>query len=74
MSLWPHKPPPPYVHQEYPKFVGEKIVHNAEEEAALLSSDDADTREALLKIATERGVKIDKRWSDDKIRAALEAV
>jgi hypothetical protein len=38
MSLWPHKPPPPYVHQEYPKFVGDKIVHSAEEEAALLKA------------------------------------
>lgn len=37
-SLWPHKPPPPYVHQEYPKFVNDKIVHNADEEAALLKA------------------------------------
>jgi hypothetical protein len=48
-------------------------VQNAEEESALLGSDDVDTREALLKIAAEKGVKVDKRWSDDKIRAALEA-
>jgi hypothetical protein len=27
----------------------------------------------LIQIADEKGVKIDKRWSNDKIRAALEA-
>lgn len=58
---------------EYPKWVGDQLVQNAEEEAALLGSDDAGQREALIQIAAEKGVKIDKRWSDDKIRAALEA-
>jgi hypothetical protein len=57
----------------YPKWIGDQLVQNAEEESALLGSDDVDTREALLQIAAEKGVKIDKRWSDDKIRAALEA-
>lgn len=58
---------------EYPKWVGDVLVQNAEEEVALLGSDDADTRAALLQIAVEKGVRVDKRWSDDKIRAALEA-
>jgi len=59
---------------EYPKWVGDVLVQSADEESALLGSDDAETRAALLQIAAEKGVKIDKRWSDDKIRAALEAV
>jgi hypothetical protein len=68
--------------QEYPKWVGDKLVHSAEEEAALKPAEEApatdDTREsdertALMQIAEEKGVKIDKRWSNDKIRAALEA-
>lgn len=58
---------------EYPKWIGDALVQSAEEEAALLGSDNADERDALIQIAAERGVKIDKRWSDDKIRAALEA-
>lgn len=58
---------------EYPKWVSNVIVQNAEEEAALLGSDNADERAALIQIAEEKGVKIDKRWSNDKIRAALEA-
>jgi hypothetical protein len=52
------------------------LVHSAEEEAALAPADpdpeQSDEREALIKIADERGVKIDKRWSNDKIRTALE--
>ena len=40
MSLiWQMKPPVvPYVHQEYPKYVGEVVVQNADEEAALLKA------------------------------------
>lgn len=59
--------------QAYPKWVGEVLCQNAEEETALLGSDSEDERAALIQIAAEKGVKIDKRWSDDKIRAALEA-
>ena len=65
-----HENGPDFV--EYPKWVGEVLVQSAEEEAALLGSDDVDTRAALIQIAEEKGVKIDKRWSDEKIRAALE--
>ena len=67
--------------QEYPKWVGDTLVHSAEEESALKpTSNDApavdvdnDERAALIQIAEEKGVKIDKRWSAEKIRAALEA-
>jgi hypothetical protein len=62
---------------EYPKWVGDKLVHSAEEEAALVPAEPEpeqnDERAALIQIADEKGVKIDKRWSNDKIRAALES-
>jgi hypothetical protein len=67
----PREKTPEFV--EFPKWVGDVLVQNAEEESALLGSDTTDERAALLQIAAEKGVKIDKRWSDDKIRAALEA-
>lgn len=77
-----HQHVPPKVHVnsgafiEYPKWVGNVIVHSAEEEAALAPAEPElnDERAALIQIAEEKGVKIDKRWSNDKIRAALEAV
>lgn len=67
--------------QHYPKWVGSVLVHSAEEEAALapaeldipLAEVDTDERAALIQIAAEKGVTIDKRWGADKIRAALEA-
>lgn len=77
---------PPKVHidaetfQHYPKWVGDKLVNSAEEEAALAPAgeveeepEQSDERAMLIQIASEKGVKIDKRWSADKIRAALEA-
>lgn len=68
----PREQQPDFV--EYPKWVGGVIVHSAEEEAALAPAGEADDeRAALIQIAEEKGVKIDKRWSNDKIRAALEA-
>jgi hypothetical protein len=67
----PHDETPEF--QAYPKWVGDVLCQNADEESALLGSDSADERAALIQIAAEKGVKIDKRWSDDKIRAALEA-
>ncbi|MFM0020907.1 hypothetical protein [Paraburkholderia azotifigens] len=75
-----HVPPKVYFDSdsfiEYPKWVGGVIVHSAEEEAALAPAEPElnDERAALIQIAEEKGVKIDKRWSNDKIRAALEAV
>lgn len=40
MSLvWQNKPPEvPYVHQEFPKWIGDVVVQNADEEAALLKA------------------------------------
>jgi hypothetical protein len=73
-----HTPPKVYVDSaaflEYPKMVNGVIVHSAEEEAALEPAiEQSDERAALIQIADEKGVKIDKRWSNDKIRAALES-
>lgn len=74
-----YKHVPPKVHvdsetfQHYPKWVGGKLVNSAEEEAAL-EPEQTDERAALIQIAKEKGVKIDQRWSADKIRTALEAV
>lgn len=76
-----HVPPKVYVDSEafleYPKMVNGVVVHNADEEAALApaepEAEQTDERAALLQIAAEKGVAIDKRWGADKIRAALEA-
>lgn len=75
MSLTNQNPPEaPYVYQEYPKWVCGAIVNNADDEqAALLGADTLAQREALILLAAEKGVKIDGRWSDDNIRAAIEA-
>lgn len=67
-------PETPYEYQEYPKWVGDKIVQTAEEEDALLrGTDTPDERAALLQAAADKGIKVDKRWTDDKLRAAIEA-
>lgn len=58
---------------EYPKWVNGVIVADAEAEAALLSSQPNSERAILLQIAAEKGVKVDGRWSDAKLRAAIEA-
>ncbi|MDR7006090.1 hypothetical protein [Paraburkholderia strydomiana] len=74
-----HNPPKVYVDSdaflEYPKMVNGVIVQSADEEAALapVEPEQSDERSALIQIADEKGVKIDRRWSNDKIRAALEA-
>lgn len=76
-----HNPPKVYVDSEafleYPKMVNGLIVHSAEEEAALAPAypepEQSDERAMLIQIAAEKGIKIDGRWSNDKIRAALEA-
>lgn len=62
---------PSYV--EYPKWVNGQIVASAEEEDALTGNDTQSEREALIVIAGERGVKVDKRWSDARLREALDA-
>jgi len=71
----------------YPKWVHfddkrpSVLVESAEEEAALASGDDgADDftaegpqaeREALIAQAEKQGIKIDRRWSIEKLRGAL---
>jgi hypothetical protein len=46
-------------------------VPPAPEPVAVLAGPN-DEREVLIKLATERGIKIDKRWKTDRIRAILE--
>jgi hypothetical protein len=62
---------------KYPMWVGDKLVHNEAQERAArgLPEDEPSTpdRDLMLLEADERGIKIDKRWSDAKIRAALDA-
>lgn len=79
------QPDQPYVYQEYPKWVIDRIVQNADEEEALLAAQDpagdealrgtdtVDERAALMQAAADKGIKVAKNWSDDKIRAAIEA-
>ena len=58
---------------EYPKWVNGVIVADAEAEAALLAAQPDSERAILMQIASEKGVKVDGRWSDAKLRAAIEA-
>lgn len=59
--------------QMYPRWVNGVIVADAEAEAALLASQPDSERAILLQIAAEKGIKVDGRWSDTKLRAAIEA-
>lgn len=58
---------------EFPKWVNGVIVADAEAEAALLASQPDSERAILLQVAAEKGVKVDGRWSDAKLRAAIES-
>jgi len=66
----PREQSPDYV--EYPKWVNGVIVDSAEAEAALLAAQPDSERAILMQIATEKGIKVDGRWSDAKLRAAIE--
>jgi len=66
----PRDQSPDYV--EYPKWVNGVIVDSAEAEAALLAAQPDSERAILMQIATEKGIKVDGRWSDAKLRAAIE--
>lgn len=72
-----HQHVPPKVHVDaetfvhYPKWIGNVLVNSAEEEAVLMPAE-TDERTALIQIAAEKGIAIDKRWGTDKIRTALE--
>ena len=57
----------------YPKWVNGVVVADADAEAALLAQEPSSERAILLQIAEEKGVQIDKRWSDARIRSAIEA-
>jgi hypothetical protein len=67
----PRQEAPDFEH--YPKWVNGVIVADADAEAALLAQTASPERAVLLQIAEEKGVQIDKRWSDARIRAAIEA-
>jgi hypothetical protein len=67
----PREEGPDYI--EYPKWVNGVIVADAEAEAALLASQPDSERAILMQIAAEKGVKVDGRWSDAKLRSAIEA-
>ena len=58
---------------EYPKWVNGEIAADAEAEAEIWARDNSNTRESLIQLAADKGIKIDKRWSDDKIQAAIDA-
>lgn len=59
--------------QEYPKWVNGVIVNDADAEAALLKAQPDSERAVLLKMAEDKGIKVDGRWSDAKLRAAVES-
>ena len=59
--------------QEYPKWINGVIVNDADAEAALLKAQPDSERAVLMKQAEEKGIKVDGRWSDAKLRAAVEA-
>lgn len=69
-----------YVYQEYPKWVHPEgkpplIVRDADEEATAMGGDpvvrEADERKRLLAVAEVKGVKVDRRWSLDNLKAAI---
>lgn len=69
-----------YEYQEYPKWVHPEgkpslIVQSYDEEQAALGGDpvvrEADEKVRLLKVGEVKGVKIDKRWSVENMRAAI---
>lgn len=67
----PHEQGPGF--QEYPKWVNGVIVNDADAEAALLKAQPDSERAMLLKMAEDKGIKVDGRWSDVKLRAVVEA-
>jgi hypothetical protein len=75
-----------YVFQEFPKWKyhdsGDAVmVDDKDAETALgegwhdlpLPPQEVSRRDALLAAAADKGMKIDKRWSDERIQAALDA-
>lgn len=80
---YPHITFPPYQYEHFPLWIdlpnGErKIVHDEAEERAVLDGARTDAevegeRAELLQEAEVRGLKVDKRWSTERVRAALDA-
>lgn len=78
-------PPPPYEHQEYPKWIDGVLVHSQEEEEDLLTAPaapvntavienaEADERVMLMRMAEQKRVKADGRWSLAKLRDIVMA-
>lgn len=66
---------PPYEYREYPKWVGDVLVENADEEAAATAGSpvvrEADEKARLVKVAEIFGVQVDKRWSPEKLAKAI---
>lgn len=83
MDHYPHIDFPRYAYVEFPKWIDladgtQKIVHDEDEENAVLqgartAAEAEDERAALLQAAEVRGLKVDKRWSTERVRAALDA-
>lgn len=76
----PDAPPPPKV-DEYPKLVGGKLIRSEDDEIAMLMeaaeearipvAERADERESLMKAATEKGLRVDGRWSLARLRSVV---
>lgn len=83
MDHYPHIDFPPYQFQSHPKWIDlpdgtQKLVQDEAEEEAVLAgartrAEEQDERDALLQAAEVRGLKVDRRWSTERVRAALDA-
>lgn len=81
-TVYDHMEFPKYEYREYPKHVqnkdGKTVVVNTEAEEAEITSGAEeivreDERKAdLLVVAEGRGVKVDRRWSADRIQQTLD--
>lgn len=74
----------PYEFQEYPKHVypngsaGDYVeVRSAEEEAKVMAGGsfvrEDEEHDRLVQVATIKGVKVDKRWGNDRLRKEISA-
>lgn len=83
MDHYPHIDFPRYSYVEFPKWIDlpdgtQKLVQDEAEEEAVLAgartrAEEQDERDALLQAAEVRGLKVDRRWSTERVRAALDA-
>lgn len=78
---------PDYEYREYPKWVSRKLddgaksdpvlVHSEEEERVLQGGGEVvrtdELKATLIEQAKTMGVMIDKRWSPERLRAAMKA-